>query len=87
MPLSVKNFNMWTVMTGQNDNLFKIMNFSDKRGNLSVIEFDDNLPFIPKRVFYVTHPKEIRGAHAHRTTSELIFVLSGSMMVSLEDKN
>ena len=59
--------------------------YRDGRGELSVIEFDSNLPFEPKRMFYVRHPKGVRGKHAHKTTAELVFMMSGSMRIFLND--
>jgi dTDP-4-dehydrorhamnose 3,5-epimerase-like enzyme len=63
----------------------KLRTFMDDRGELSVVEFDSNLPFEPKRMFYVRHPKGVRGKHAHKTTAELVFMMSGSMRISLND--
>jgi len=65
--------------------LLKLRTFMDDRGELSVVEFDSNLPFEPKRMFYVRYPKGVRGKHAHKTTAELIFMMSGSMRISLND--
>jgi dTDP-4-dehydrorhamnose 3,5-epimerase-like enzyme len=63
----------------------KLKTFMDDRGELSVVEFDSNLPFEPKRMFYVRHPKGVRGKHAHKTTAELVFMISGSMRIYLHD--
>jgi len=65
--------------------LLKLRTFMDDRVELSVVEFDSNLPFEPKRMFYVRYPKGVRGKHAHKTTAELIFMMSGSMRISLND--
>jgi len=65
--------------------LLKLRTFMDDRGELSVVEFDSNLPFEPKRMFYVRYPKGVRGKHAHKTTAELVFMMSGSMRIFLND--
>ena len=58
---------------------------SDERGVLTIMDSGVGFPFIPQRVFYVHQPKGIRGAHAHRKTSQFLVVLSGSLQVSLDD--
>ena len=57
----------------------------DHRGVLSIIEFEGLIPFVPKRLFYVQNPSGKRGEHAHKTTIEMIFMLSGEMTVMLEN--
>lgn len=57
----------------------------DERGILSIIDSGLDFPFMPKRIFYVHNPKGIRGAHAHRKTSQFIFVLSGHLEISIDD--
>ena len=74
-------------MSRASHQFFDIPYLTDKRGQISVIEFDHKLPFSPRRIFYVTNPNGTRGKHAHKTTSELIFMISGTMTVLLEDKN
>ena len=56
----------------------------EDRGFLSVLEFND-LPFIPKRVFWVysVSPREIRGGHAHRETEQYLICVQGAVMVRL----
>ena len=60
--------------------------FSDHRGDLIPIEFDD-LPFVPKRIFLVKNvPKlQIRGDHAHYNTKQIIYCLQGSVEVKIDD--
>lgn len=59
---------------------------SDKDGTLVPIEFDE-LPFKPKRVFYVTDvPKgEERGNHAHFRTEQILICIKGKIIVKLHD--
>jgi dTDP-4-dehydrorhamnose 3,5-epimerase len=60
--------------------------FKDPDGLLIPIEFD-NLPFTPKRIFYVSGvPKgEERGMHAHYNTQQVITCLQGEIVVKLHD--
>lgn len=61
--------------------------FSDDRGILVPLEFS-NLPFTPKRVFYVYGvPKDTwRGEHAHYRTEQFLICLKGQILVRLESK-
>lgn len=59
----------------------------DKRGNLSVAEQFNHVPFEIKRVYwlYDVPGGESRGSHAHKTLSQLIIAASGSFRVTLDD--
>lgn len=59
----------------------------DRRGNLSVVENVQTLPFDVKRVYYLYDVPggENRGAHAHKELSQLIIAASGSFTVTLDD--
>jgi len=59
---------------------------SDDDGTLVPIEFSE-LPFEPKRVFYVTNvPKgEERGNHAHFKTQQILVCVQGQILVKLHD--
>lgn len=60
--------------------------FKDDRGDLIPLEFKD-LPFIPKRMFYISNVPENckRGDHAHYETKQYIVCLSGEVDVFLFD--
>lgn len=60
---------------------------SDRKGNLSVVENGETLPFDVKRVYYIYDVPggEERGAHAHKDLSQLIVAASGSFYVTLDD--
>lgn len=60
---------------------------SDPRGNLTVIEGNNDVPFEIKRVYYLYDVPggESRGAHAHRELYQLIIAASGSFTVTLND--
>lgn len=65
-------------------NLKKIL---DPRGNLSVIEEDNDIPFKIERTYWIYDVPggEIRGGHAYKTLQEFIVALSGSFDVVLND--
>ena len=52
--------------------------FSDKRGSLCVINFND-LPFVPQRIYYVKDVPafEERGNHAHKSCHQILFAING----------
>lgn len=60
---------------------------SDRKGNLTVVENGETLPFDVKRVYYIYDVPggENRGAHAHKELSQLIVAASGSFTVTLDD--
>lgn len=60
---------------------------SDRKGNLTVVENGDTLPFDVKRVYYLYDiPGGVgRGSHAHRKLEQLIIAASGSFTVTLDD--
>lgn len=62
---------------------------SNRRGNLTVVENGQTLPFDVKRVYYLYDIPggESRGAHAHKHLSQLIIAASGSFRVTLDDGN
>lgn len=57
----------------------------DDRGKLSLLEVSKELPFAPKRVFWVEGVQEgiKRGFHAHRTGTQVLFCMRGSIELSL----
>ena len=62
---------------------------SDRKGNISVVQNGDTIPFDVRRVYYLYDVPggESRGAHAHRELSQLIVAVSGSFRVTLDDGN
>lgn len=57
------------------------------RGNLTMAEFSDDLPFIPCRYFitYAIPVSQMRGDHAHLCCSQFVVCVSGCCDVSLDD--
>lgn len=62
---------------------------SDRKGNISVVENNKDIPFEVKRVYYLYDVPggESRGTHAHKELSQLIIAASGSFTVTLDDGN
>lgn len=62
---------------------------SERKGNLSVVENCDTVPFEVKRTYYLYDVPggESRGGHAHKALSQLIIAASGSFTVTLDDGN
>jgi hypothetical protein len=61
----------------------------DLRGNLSVGEFERDIPFIPKRYFSVfgVPTEEVRGEHAHIKCHQFLICIAGSCSVLADDGN
>lgn len=59
----------------------------DLRGNLSVGEFDRQIPFKPLRYFLVfdVPSRELRGEHAHRRCHQFLICLRGNCAVVADD--
>jgi hypothetical protein len=62
---------------------------SDPRGNLTFLQYPDQLPFSIKRVFwtYDVPGGESRGGHAYKSQQEVIIALSGSFDVIVTSKD
>ncbi len=60
---------------------------SNRKGNLTVVENGETLPFDVKRVYYLYDVPggEERGSHAHIGLNQLIIAASGSFTVTLDD--
>ncbi|MGM9704595.1 MAG: sugar 3,4-ketoisomerase [Prevotella sp.] len=60
---------------------------TDPRGNLTVAQSLDNIPFDIRRVYwlYDVPAGESRGGHAHKQCREIIIAVSGSFTVTLDN--
>lgn len=59
----------------------------DMRGNLSVGEFEREIPFLPRRYFliYDVPTAETRGEHAHKQCHQFLIAIKGSVRVVADD--
>ena len=59
----------------------------DLRGTLSFGEFEQHLPFIPKRYFIIfdVPNREIRGEHAHKKLHQFLICIKGTCSVMVDD--
>jgi dTDP-4-dehydrorhamnose 3,5-epimerase-like enzyme len=60
---------------------------ADLRGDLSVGDFEREIPFVPRRYFIVFNVpnREVRGEHAHRQCHEFLVCVRGSCAVIADD--
>lgn len=75
-------------MLGVGDSfVMQLPQFSDLRGDLVPIDYDKNLPFIPKRQFFVygVPGSKIRGEHSHKACKQFLFAVNGAVSVVVDD--
>jgi len=70
-----------------NISLIDITTKYDKRGNLSIIEAQKDIPFEIKRVYYIWGNKDNlpRGGHAHKELWQAIIAMHGSCKIKIYD--
>lgn len=68
-----------TPLNNKNFYQFTIPKHSDSRGDLLPVEFSEELPFTPKRVYFLQNTPEntMRGAHCHHQEQEIFICISG----------
>lgn len=69
------------------DKIIDLPKILDPRGNLTVAQSMDHIPFNVSRVYWVydVPAGESRGGHAHKQCREFIVAASGSFTVTLDD--
>lgn len=67
--------------------VLEFQNQIDERGGLVIAEAFKEIPFEIKRVFYSFNipDRKSRGAHAHRTCSQVLIAPSGRFVVEVDD--
>jgi hypothetical protein len=66
--------------------LLDLVTFTDKRGNLTVIE--NVVPFDIRRIFYIYGvDSSVRGGHRHKTTVQAAICLKGSCRIYMNDNS
>ncbi|HEU0162944.1 MAG TPA: FdtA/QdtA family cupin domain-containing protein [Rhizomicrobium sp.] len=60
---------------------------ADARGKLSFAQAGDQIPFVPRRVFYLYDlaSDAPRGGHAHRAQHQFLLMLAGRCRVTVDD--
>ncbi|KAA3593576.1 MAG: WxcM-like domain-containing protein [Candidatus Scalindua sp. AMX11] len=73
----------------KNSGIIKLQFVDDFPDGILVIgEAKRNIPFEPKRLYYITNlsnPKATRGKHAHKQLEQYIFCVSGTFRLHLDD--
>lgn len=69
--------------------IIDLKKITDPRGNLTVAEQFQDLPFSIKRAYWVydVPAGESRGGHAHKNLYQFLIALSGSFTVTLDNGN
>ena len=67
--------------------LHQLRYVEDIRGDLSVGEFERDIPFVPKRYFLILNvpTPEVRGEHAHKLCHQFLICVRGSCCVIVDD--
>ena len=67
--------------------IIKLKSYSDIRGNISVANFDEEIPFEPKRFYMVSEvpSKETKGQFALKTCQQFITCARGSCHILVDD--
>jgi UDP-2-acetamido-3-amino-2,3-dideoxy-glucuronate N-acetyltransferase len=67
--------------------ILRLPAFADLRGSISAVDFASDLPFEPRRAFWVydVPTKQVRGERAHRTLSQVLVCLAGECSVLVDD--
>ncbi len=66
---------------------FTLKTFTEPDGNLIPIEFDKDISFDVKRMFYVydVHDQNDRGKHSHHKTKQILIAVNGGVTVICDD--
>lgn len=74
-------------MSIENYKIIDLPKYADPRGNLSVIEGGNHIPFDIKRVYYLYDVPggSSRAGHGHKELQQVIIAMSGSFDVIIDD--
>ncbi len=67
--------------------IIELPEMGDERGNLVIIEGNQDIPFEIKRVFYMygTDSTMVRGSHANRKSEFVLINVAGSTKIKIDD--
>lgn len=70
-----------------NTALMKFSDITDKYGHLTPVEGKTDIPFVIKRVYYITRVDQgtTRGYHSHRKLHQVLICLNGSVKIRLKN--
>lgn len=70
-----------------NCSMLHLKPFGDERGSLIALEAGKDLPFCPRRVYYIydTKPGVPRGFHAHKSLEQVLICVNGACKVRVDD--
>ena len=70
-----------------NVQIIDLPQIQDSRGDLTFVEGGNHIPFYIARVYYLYNvPVDAeRGGHAHRDLEQVVFALSGSFRMKIDD--
>lgn len=79
--------NLKEIKLPQGCRLIELPNVADERGELCFLEGESHIPFKIARVFwtYNVKPNAVRGNHAHRRCSMVLFPVGGELTIDLDD--
>jgi len=67
--------------------VYRLKLVEDLRGDLTVADFGDQVPFVPRRFFMVFNvpTEDVRGEHAHHRCAQFLVCTKGAVTVSVDD--
>lgn len=73
----------------ENCKLIKFNKVTDGRGNLTFIEYPQNIPFEIKRVYYIYGVDEgiERGFHSHKDLEQILIAVNGNIKIRIKTPN
>lgn len=71
----------------QDVTLHNLRHVNDLRGDLCVTEWPNDIPFVPKRIFYVYNvpSARVRGEHAHKECQQFLVCVNGAVSIVVDD--
>ncbi|MCR4662181.1 MAG: FdtA/QdtA family cupin domain-containing protein [Clostridia bacterium] len=67
--------------------IIQFQNHADDRGSLIVAEYEKEIPFLVKRIYYIydVSDDKHRGFHSHKDLLQVYIAIHGSLKVMLDD--
>jgi len=75
------------MVSNSSPSLLSVPRFNNQGGSLFALQFNSPLPFVPRRVFFVTRASEdiIGGGHAHKECSQILIAVNGEIEVDVQN--